>query len=70
MRTLRLRRETKIIPIHQLSDLQLWDLSAITGVVCIDQTVLKTLLSDEMSLIINTKDLILRLNPALQTSAG
>ncbi len=65
MRTLRLRRETQIIPIHQLSDLQLWDLSAITGVVCIDQMVLKTLLSNEMSLMVNTKGLILRLNPAL-----
>ena len=70
MRQLRLRSRIEILPIHQLSNILLGNLFAITGGICLDQTGLERLLTDELSLMIKTLNMILRLNPSLQTRNG
>ena len=70
MNTLCLRCETRSLPVYQLSDFQLWDITANIGVVCLDQTGLEKLFSNEESLSINAKEMILHLNPVLQMSTG
>ena len=58
------------LPVHQLSNLLLWHCSAITGGVSINQTVLEGILSNEVSLLVDTKNMILGLDPLLQVSGG
>lgn len=64
------REERKALPVHQLSNRLLWHLFAINGGVLSNQTALEALLSDEVPLLIDTKGLILRSDPALEISGG
>ena len=63
-----LEKREKTLPVHQLSNLLLWDLFAMSGRVLIYQTVLKAFLSDEIPSLVDTKDLVLRSDPAREVS--
>ena len=67
---LKIKKREGTLPIHQLSNLQLRYLSAANSRILINQKLLKELLSDEVSCLIGTRNVILRSYPALKINAG
>ena len=67
---LKIKKREGTLPIHQLSNLQLRYLSAANSRILINQKLLKELLSDEVSFLIGTTNVILRSYPALKINSG
>ena len=67
---LKVKKREGTLPIHQLSNLLLRYLSAANSRILINQKILEELLSDEVSFLIGTRNVILRSYPALKINAG